>query len=113
MTVKRSPSENDWTKDGLSRVIEVTMDVMDIYPALMLSFSHVSLDSNFGLSQYLDSIAGLDYTRVGDRGTASQVLNEAINRGVMGVSSTVDELGARASAALDSTSRIFNAGSLF
>ena len=51
--------------------------------------------------------------RIGDRGTAAQVLNEATNRGIMGTSGIFDAAGARAAGAMDSAGRIFGVSSLF
>ena len=91
MTVKRGEDgEDGWTKDGLTRIIEVDMDIMDLYPVVMLSFTHISLDSNPGLSFFLDSISGLDYTHIGKYGSVSQLTREAVNRAVSGVTSTYE-----------------------
>lgn len=57
--VTRAPDPEDWSKDGLCKKIKVNMSVRDIYPSLMLSYSTYSLNSNIGMAEYLDSLAGI------------------------------------------------------
>jgi hypothetical protein len=59
ISITRAPDPDDWSKDGLCKKIEVTMSVRDIYPSLMLSYSTVALNSNIGMAEYLDSLAGI------------------------------------------------------
>jgi hypothetical protein len=57
--ITRAPDPDDWSKDGLCKKIKVTMSVRDIYPSLMLSYSTSALNTNIGMAEYLDSLAGL------------------------------------------------------
>ena len=57
--VTRAPDPEDWSKDGLCKKIKVSMSVRDIYPSLMLSYSTMALNSNIGMAEYLDSLAGI------------------------------------------------------
>lgn len=57
--ITRAPEESDWSKDGLCKKIKVSMSVRDIYPSLMLSYSTIALNSNIGMAEYLDSLAGI------------------------------------------------------
>lgn len=59
ITINRAPEESDWSKDGLCKKIQVSMQVRDIYPSLMLSYSTSALSSNIGMAEYLDSLAGI------------------------------------------------------
>jgi hypothetical protein len=107
ITIKRSPDEGDWTRDGLARVIEIDMSVTDVYPALMLSFEKTLMDNNFGLSQYLDSIAGLDYRQVQDKGTLKQIMTETINRSTLGISGQFEVGRSKVNEALSKGFRLF------
>jgi hypothetical protein len=49
-----------WTKDGLPRQIDVTMQVKDLYPTLSASHNNRSLYCNPGLGSFLDNLAGIN-----------------------------------------------------
>lgn len=61
----RGGSEKLYTKNGLPRVIEVTMQVKDLYPTLMLSKNYKALYTNPSLAVFLDNMAGLSITQSG------------------------------------------------
>lgn len=86
ISIKKGSDESSWTETGLCRSIEVNIDVTDIYPALMLSSTHTALAGNFGMATYLDNLAGLDYTRLGENGTLGQKMMGYINSAGMNLS---------------------------
>jgi len=53
-------SENVWSLEGLPRQIDVTMNVIDLYPTLMASNNTSALYSNTGLLTFLDNLAGIN-----------------------------------------------------
>lgn len=59
-------STDHLTYENLTRCIEVSIEVTDMYPALLLSPDYETLSCNFGMMQYLDNLASVDYTRQGN-----------------------------------------------
>jgi len=59
----RGGSEKLFTKSGLPRIIEVSMQVKDLYPTLMLSKNFKALYTNPSLALFLDNMAGLSLSQ--------------------------------------------------
>ena len=53
-------SDGLWGWSGLPRAIDVTMNVVDLYPTLMQSNNTSALYSNTGLITFLDNLAGIN-----------------------------------------------------
>lgn len=101
MTVKRGPNDEDWTETGYARSIEVNLTVEDIFPTMISSSSHLGLESNFQLAQYLDNLSGLDYTQMGSATSTVDTLKGYINNAMMNANSISDVAGAKVSRFVD------------
>lgn len=59
MTINKGGSDNLWTADGLPRLMEVTVDIQDLYP-MMKQLSKGSMTKyNKGLCSYLENLSGI------------------------------------------------------
>ncbi len=85
MQVQRAVDEESWNKDGIVTKIKVNMTVAELYPALMLSFDHVRLDTNKALSDYLDAMAGIPYSRLGKAGSLGELASTYVNSGMLNI----------------------------
>jgi hypothetical protein len=56
-------SENIWAANGLPLCIDVTMSVVDMYPAIAAATNIALLRQNIGLSSFLDNMCGLAIMR--------------------------------------------------
>ncbi len=68
----RGGNDNLWTVDGLPRQIDVNMSIRDLYPVLTASKNNESLFFNFGMSTFLDNLAGISIFK-SDKGEADIV----------------------------------------
>lgn len=59
-------SKEHQTAYGATRKITVTLDIEDLYPALMNSPSYATLAGNFGLCQYIDNLSLVDVANQGE-----------------------------------------------
>ena len=73
------------TYENLTRRIEVQIEVQDLYPALMLSPDYDTLNANFGLVQYLDNLAAVDYTRLGDMANIVERMHGSVAYQALGI----------------------------
>ena len=80
LTFTKGGSEGLWTADGLPRVIEVTMAIDDLYPALTASHNVGSLKTNIGLMTFLDNLSGINLSISGERQTVYGALKERMNQ---------------------------------
>jgi len=58
LSLTRAP-EGEWSNDGLPLNIQVTMDIKDLYPTLMLAKEFRIMKLNKSLHTFLDNMAGL------------------------------------------------------
>ena len=80
MSINKAPENHHWNKDGLPTAIEVGLEIMDLYPAIMLSFGVNTLNENTSLAAYIDTLAGIGYRSKGKYGTIAQDLKEGAYR---------------------------------
>lgn len=59
MTINKGGSDGLWTMDGLPQLLEVTVQVQDLYPSLMQVGHKNLLKYNKNLSMYLETMAGI------------------------------------------------------
>ena len=59
MSINKGGTDNLWTIDGLPRLMEVTIDIQDLYP-MIKQLSKISMKKyNRGLCNYLENMAGV------------------------------------------------------
>ena len=83
-------STDHLTYGGYTRCIEVSMEIEDMYPALMASPDFFSLGCNFGLAYYLDNLAVVDYTHSGSYASLAERVSGAASNMALGVSGLDD-----------------------
>ena len=59
MTINKGGSDGLWTADGLPQIIEVSISVQDLYPALKQIAKDGMMKYNRSLSMYLETMAGI------------------------------------------------------
>ena len=59
MTINKGGSDNLWTSDNLPRLIEVSLEIQDLYPALTMSCRNKMYKYNKNLSSYLECMGGI------------------------------------------------------
>jgi hypothetical protein len=95
-------STDHLTYDNLTRRIEVSIDVVDLYPSLMSSPDYDSLKSNFGLVQYLDNLAAADYTRINKNANIVERVQGSLSYFGMKTTGLIEEYQAQVAKALQS-----------
>ena len=80
LTFTKGGSEGLWSSDGLPRMIDVTMAVDDLYPALTASHNVGSLKINIGLMTFLDNMSGINLSLAGERQTVYGAIKERMNQ---------------------------------
>ena len=80
LTFTKGGSEGLWSADGLPRMIDVTMAVDDLYPALTASHNVGSLKVNIGLMTFLDNLSGINLSLSGERQSVYGSIRERINQ---------------------------------
>jgi hypothetical protein len=58
-TFTKGGSENLWTKDGYPRIIECSMTIKDLYPALMMTKYMNFMRANPSYTMFIDNMAGI------------------------------------------------------
>lgn len=81
MSIVKAP-DKDWNLNGLATGITVTIELIDLYPAISVSPTHAALASNYGTAMYLDNLAGLDYTDMGEGGSFTQGIASSVNNAI-------------------------------
>lgn len=59
MTINKGGSDNLWTSDNLPRLIEVNLEIQDLYPALKQLSKNSMAKYNRNLSTYLENMSGI------------------------------------------------------
>jgi len=59
VSVDKNADSNNWTVDGLPLSLNVTVDVMDLYPTFMMAKSITLMNIGVSMSVYLNNMAGL------------------------------------------------------
>ena len=109
LTINKAPDNRSWSGDGLMTQVTIDMEVMDLYPTIMLSINHANLNNNFGLSTYLDSIAGVNYRSIGKYGTIAQDIKEIGFNMVANATSVVDAKIAEVKGVIERFTPVHNA----
>jgi hypothetical protein len=64
LTIKRGGDNNSWSKDGLPTVVDITLNIKDILPAMMMSTNASMMMRNHTMKYYLMNLAGTSLTSV-------------------------------------------------
>jgi hypothetical protein len=79
MTIQKGGSDNLWTSEGLPQMIEVNMNVIDLYPQLIQVKQHGLLAYNIGLSSFLENMAGIRPSQLNFHLRLKALVNRKIN----------------------------------
>ena len=79
LTFKKAGSDDLWSEDGLPLEIEVSLNVKDLYPVLMMSKTYTVLASNNGMADFLENMAGVSFTDVKIGSEIHAVIAQKIN----------------------------------
>jgi len=101
LSVSKGQDNDSWNSNGMITGLTVTLELVDLYPALLVSGSHKALAANFGMATYLDNIAGMDYTRIGKDDPLINSIASSINNMLQTVTDTPDQLKAEATKKID------------
>jgi hypothetical protein len=101
ISIKKGDDDSVWTAAGLTRKMEVTVDIVDLYPALMLSATTGDLSKNISLIAYIDNLAGINLNTGGAEGTGIlEGISKRYNTFSTTIASKVDVLGANTNRSL-------------
>lgn len=85
MTIKKTSGDDTWNYRGITQMIEVTLDITDLYPVMISSPNTFLLDANDTMSYYLDALTGVTYKNLKSDGTLREMIQELSVRSAAGV----------------------------
>lgn len=59
MSIEKAADSNSWSIDGLPLQMNVTIDIMDLYPVMMMARSGKFINQSVSMGVYLNNLAGL------------------------------------------------------
>jgi len=59
MSIEKAADSNSWSIDGLPLQMNVTIDIMDLYPVMMMARSGKLINQSVSMGVYLNNLAGL------------------------------------------------------
>jgi hypothetical protein len=93
LTFKKGGSEDMWTVDGLPRVIEVTVNIQDMYPALMQSRTSSMIATNPSMQAFLMNMAGVRSADPFESSAAKNKMLLAARAQYLDINGLVDRFG--------------------
>lgn len=112
MSIRRGADEHSWNENGLCTFAEVTLDIMDIYPALAISNTATGLMvANMNQQAYLDNLVGQNYRMIFTGGSFIHNLKATASRLLLYPSAMVGSLASKTRHGIDKA--INSAGKFF